>query len=202
MQRREFLKTAALAAAALPAYGQAINKLTDRLSVITGAGNNIVALASDAGSFLVDSGDAAHAQDVLRLAGRVSIVINTHWHPESTGGNDVLGRAGAKILAQLNTQLWMTQDIVHEWEKKTYPARAKEAWPTETFVTAGKASFAGEPIEWALMPNAHTDGDTYVHFTGANVLAVGDAVQPGRFPTLDWLSTGWIGGMQEAQRAI
>jgi glyoxylase-like metal-dependent hydrolase (beta-lactamase superfamily II) len=34
------------------------------------------------------------------------------------------------------------------------------------------------------------------------VLAVGDAVQPGRLPTLDWFCGGWIGGMMNAQRAL
>jgi glyoxylase-like metal-dependent hydrolase (beta-lactamase superfamily II) len=41
-----------------------------------------------------------------------------------------------------------------------------------------------------------------VHFRNANVLAVGDAVQPGRLPTLDWFCGGWIGGMMNAQRAL
>jgi len=41
-----------------------------------------------------------------------------------------------------------------------------------------------------------------VHFKNANVLAVGDAVQPGRLPSLDWFCGGWIGGMQNAQKTL
>jgi glyoxylase-like metal-dependent hydrolase (beta-lactamase superfamily II) len=63
-------------------------------------------------------------------------------------------------------------------------------------------SFGGERIEYGLLPQAHTDGDLFVHFKNANVLAVGDAVQPGRLPTLDWFCGGWIGGMQNAQKAL
>src|SRR5215813_12254192 len=94
-QRREFLQSLATGAAALglsrAAFAQAApsaTKLTDKLTLISGAGNNIVSLAGEGGSLLVDCGDAAHAQDVLKLSGKVTRVINTHWHLESTGAND------------------------------------------------------------------------------------------------------------------
>ncbi len=207
--RREFLQTLAAGAAALTlsraAFADATptaTKLTDKVTLITGAGNNVVSLAGDGGSLLVDCGDAAHAQDVLKLTGPVKTVINTHWHLESTGGNDVMAKAGAKLVSHVNTELWMTQEIIHDWEKKTYPPRAKQAIPTETFYTTAKTTFGGEPIEYGIMPVAHTDGDIYVHFTQSNVLMAGDAVQPGRLPLLDWPCGGWIGGMQDAQRTL
>ena len=178
--------------------------LGTRLRLITGAGNNVIALAGDNGSLLVDSGDAAHARDLLQGAGTVSTVFNTHYHLESTGGNDAMAAAGAKIVAHLNTKLWMTQEIVRDWEGgNVYQPRAKAALPAETFrATSGEMVFAGERIEYGLLTQAHTDGDLFVHFRNANVLAVGDAVQPGRLPTLDWFCGGWIGGMQNAQKAL
>lgn len=209
MFRRSFLQTLAGGAAALTLSraaraddGPVATKLTDKITLITGAGNNVVALAGDGGSLVVDCGDAAHAPDVLRLTGPVKTLVNTHWHLESTGGNDAMAKAGAKIVASVSTQLWMTQEIIHDWEKKTYPPRAKEARPTESFYTTGKTTFAGEPVEYGLMPMAHTDGDIYVHFTQSNVLVTGDAVQPGRLPILDWRCDGWIGGMQQAHRTL
>lgn len=209
LQRRDFLRTLAGGAAALglsrAAFGQttpSAAKLSDKVTLITGAGNNIVALAGDGGSLLVDCGDAAHAPDVLKLAGDVRTVINTHWHLESTGANDAMAKAGAKLVSHMNTKLWMTQEIIHDWEKKVFPPRASEALPTETFYTTGKATFGGEPIEYGIMPMAHTDGDIYVYFTQSNILMAGDAVQPGRLPLLDWPCDGWIGGMQDAQRTL
>ena len=208
-QRREFLHTLvggaaalSLARAAFAQTGPATAKLTDKVTLITGAGNNIVALAGDGGSLLVDCGDAAHAPDVLKLAGSVKTVVNTHWHTESTGANDAMAKAGAKLVSHVNTKLWMTQEIIHDWEKKTFPPRAKEAQPTETFYSTGKTTFGGEPIEYGIMPMAHTDGDIYVYFTQSNVLMTGDAVQPGRLPLLDWPCDGWIGGMQDAHRTL
>lgn len=208
-QRREFLQTLAGGVAALSlspaAFAQAApstTKVTDKITLISGAGNNVVALAGEGGSLLVDCGDAAHAQDVLKLAGKVKTVINTHWHPEATGANDAMAKAGAKLISHVNTKLWMTQEVIHDWENKTYPPRAKEALPTESFYTTAKTTFGGEPIEYGIMPMAHTDGDIYVYFTQSNVLVTGDAVQPGRLPILDWRCDGWLGGMQDAHRTL
>jgi glyoxylase-like metal-dependent hydrolase (beta-lactamase superfamily II) len=208
--RRHFLQTLAGAAALVwsrPAWAQAgpaITTLTGRLTLITGAGNNILVLAGNDGSLLVDAGDAAHAADVLKLTGKVSTVFNTHYHLESTGGNDAMAQAGATIESHMNTRLWMTQEIVRDWEDgRIYPPRAKAALPTEAFrASAGEMTFGGESIEYGLLPQAHTDGDIFVHFKNANVLAVGDTVQPGRLPTLDWFCGGWIGGLQNAQKAL
>ena len=209
LDRREVLQllTGGIAAFSLPAAALAqaelaITSLSPKLTLITGAGNNVVALAGEGGSLLVDCGDAAHAQDVLKRVGNAQTVIDTHWHPESTGANDVMAKAGAKLVSHVNTQLWMTQEIVHDWEKKTFAPRTKEALPVETFYTSGKTTFGGEPVEYALLPGAHTDGDIYVRFPQANVLVAGDAVQPARLPILDWTCGGWIGGMQEAHRTL
>ena len=211
-QRRDFLRALAGGAAALglsrAASAQAAPsspaaaKLSDKLTLISGAGTNIVALAGDGGSLLADCGDAAHAQNVLQLTGPVKTVINTHWHLESTGGNDAMAKAGAKLVSHINTELWMTQEIIQDWDHKVFPPRAKEALPTETFYTTGKTTFAGEAVEYGLMQYAHTDGDIYIHFPQSNVLVAGDAVQPGRLPILDWFTGGWIGGMQTAQRTL
>ena len=211
--RREFLQALAAALAAMPLAvprtigaqaGPVAFKLGERITLITGAGNNVIALADDTGSLLVDAGDAAHASDVLKLVGKVSTVFNTHYHLESTGGNDAMAAADAKIAAHLNTKLWMTQEIIRDWEGgKVYAPRAKAAQPTETFrASSGEITFAGERIEYGLLTQAHTDGDLFVHFKTANVLVAGDAVQPGQLPTLDWFCGGWIGGMMNAQKAL
>jgi cyclase len=184
--------------------GFSVSILGERLRLIAGAGNNVVAFGGPRGTLLVDAGDGTRTSEILQGAGTVSAVFNTHYHLESTGGNDACAAAGAKIIAHRNTMLWMTQEIIRDWEGgKVYPPRAKAALPTETFrATSGEMTFDGERIEYGLLTQAHTDGDSFVHFKNANVLAVGDVVQPGRLPTLDWFCGGWIGGMMNAQRAL
>src|SRR3954469_10661137 len=98
--RREFLQalagTIALACprTTLAQAGPSTQKLTDTITLITGAGNNVLALAGDGGSLLVDAGDLAHARDIMTLAGKVTRVFNTHYHLESTGGNDAMAQGG------------------------------------------------------------------------------------------------------------
>jgi glyoxylase-like metal-dependent hydrolase (beta-lactamase superfamily II) len=48
------------------------------------------------------------------------------------------------------------------------------------------------------MVSAHTNGDMYVHFKNANVIAVGDVASPVKDPELDWITGGWIGGRVDA----
>jgi glyoxylase-like metal-dependent hydrolase (beta-lactamase superfamily II) len=44
-------------------------------------------------------------------------------------------------------------------------------------------------------PAVHTDGDTYVYFPDADVLATGDIVFLGRYPNIDFAYGGSIDGM-------
>jgi len=212
--RREFLlqALAGTAALALPRVGWtqsefSVSIIAGRMRLVTGAGNNVIAFggpSASEGTLLVDAGDGSHTRDILKGTGPVTAVFNTHYHLESTGGNDAFAATGAKIIAHRNTMLWMTQEIIRDWEGgKIYPPRAKAALPTEAFrAPNGEMTFGGEKIEYGLLPQSHTDGDIFVHFKNANVLAVGDTVQPGRLPTLDWFCGGWIGGMMNAQKAL
>src|SRR5207253_1467925 len=81
------------------------------ISMIEGAngfaGGNVAALVGDDGVFVVD--DELHPLTVklkAALAGLskkpVKFVVNTHWHPDHTGGNEGLAAAGAVIIAQDN----------------------------------------------------------------------------------------------------
>jgi glyoxylase-like metal-dependent hydrolase (beta-lactamase superfamily II) len=60
----------------------------------------------------------------------------------------------------------------------------------------------GENIDFGYLLEAHTDGDIYVHFRNANVIAVGDAVSPLRDPELDWFGGGWIGGRVDSLKLL
>jgi glyoxylase-like metal-dependent hydrolase (beta-lactamase superfamily II) len=211
--RRAFLQALAGALGTIPLAlprttvaqaGPAATRLGERISLITGAGNNVLALAGQNESLLVDAGDAAHATNVkeilLKATGKVSTVINTHYHLESTGGNDAMAAAGAEIAAHLNTKLWMTQEIIRDWERgKVYPPRAKAALPTQTFRAAsGEMTFAGERIEYGLLTQAHTDGDLFVHFPKLNLIAVGGVVSAEEWPLLDYRNGAWLGGRVRA----
>ncbi len=182
------------------AAASGIQRLSDTLFVITIPGEaNVVAHTSPDGVVLVDGASAAGAealrQAVAALPGGrpVTTLVNTHWHPEQTGSNARLRAAGATVVAQENTRLWLTTDVTWPWNGRRFTRVPAAAQPNRTF-------FATETIAPGVrgghIPDAaHTDGDMYVHFPEQNVLAVGDAVSGQGWPVVDYITGGWIGGI-------
>ncbi len=202
--RRTFLKTAAAAGVSAGFVFAESAKITatslgDRLFMLTGAGCNIVVETGSSGVVMVDGGLApnasALAQAVAALpnGGPVRTVFNTHWHPEQTGSNQSLGTAGATIIAQENTRLWLQQNITWPWNGRKFQKLPKIAQPNKTFYDQGTLD-SGTRYGY-ISDAAHTDGDLYVYFEQQNVLAVGDAAYGQGWPVMDWWTGGWIGGI-------
>jgi len=175
-------------------------KLTERVSIVSGAPGNVVVLSASDGLVLVDSGSAAMAKAVrTSLAGaRVRTLINTHYHAEQTGGNALFGAAGATIHAHLITRQWLATDYYVPAEDRWVKALPAVALPTVTFREHGELKAGVERIECGYLLEAHTRGDIYVFFRDSNVLAVGDVASPLRDPALDWYAGGWLGGRVDA----
>ena len=178
--------------------------LTDRLSLVTSGGTNVLALSTVDGLVLVDSG-APELTDPLMASlrqlspgGRVGTVFNTHWHPENTGANGVLRQAGATVVAHENTKLWMATPTWIPAEDRYRAPRPQGAQPNQTFRADGSMSAGGERIDYGYLIEAHTSGDIYIFFREANVLAVGDVASPARDPELDYFTGAWIGGRVDA----
>ena len=60
----------------------------------------------------------------------------------------------------------------------------------------------GETVHIVHAPNAHTDGDSFVHFANANALHAGDLFFNGFFPVIDGVYGGSLRGMIEAADAM
>jgi glyoxylase-like metal-dependent hydrolase (beta-lactamase superfamily II) len=175
-------------------------KLTDRVTLITGAPGNVVALSSGDGLVLVDSGSATLAHTVRAGLGgaRVRTLFNTHHHADQTGGNELFGREGAEIHAHVITRQWLATDYYVPAQDRWVKALPKVAWPTRTFRTKGDMKAGEESIEYGYLLEAHTRGDIYVFFRDSNVLVAGDVASPLRDPVLDWYAGGWLGGRVDA----
>jgi glyoxylase-like metal-dependent hydrolase (beta-lactamase superfamily II) len=177
-----------------------ITRVTDAITLLTGAGGNVLALSTSAGAVVVDSGAAEHTVELLAAlgtlpgGGRVQTLFNTHWHLDQIGANEALGRAGAMIVAHEKTRLRLATDYYLPAEDRYRQALPAAAQPTESFYTTGATTVGNERIEYGYLLEAHTDGDIYVFFRDSNVLAVGDAVSPAIDPQLDWFGGGWLGG--------
>jgi glyoxylase-like metal-dependent hydrolase (beta-lactamase superfamily II) len=177
-----------------------IEKLTERVTVISGAPGNIVALSSSDGVVLVDSGSSALAKAVrANLAGAgVHTLIDTHYHADQTGGNALYGAAGTSIHSHLITRQWLATDYYVPAEDRWVKALPAAALPTKTFREKSELKAGVESIECGYLLEAHTRGDIYVFFRDSNVLAVGDVASPLRDPSFDWYAGGWIGGRVDA----
>lgn len=183
----------------------AVVPVSEGFSMLTGAGGNILVRAANTGQMLVDSGAAEFSDAVVKRlsempgAGRVTTLFNTHWHRDQVGGNLAFGKSGATIIAHEKTRARLATDYFVWNEEQYVKALPKEAHPSVTFFT-GEQTLAGDKrIEYGHLLEAHTDGDIYVFFRDANVLAAGDAIAPQRDPVLDWFGGGWLGARADAQ---
>ena len=218
MYRRDFLKTAATVA--FPVWGSsrllsaqqpavAYRRLTDSLAVLDLGESNVLCSSADPqGLVLVDTGartSVSQLTGAIQTFGKdakVQTVFNTHYHVDQTGNNETVGAAGARIIAHEHTRQWMSTDYWVPADNRYEKARAKAAWPTDTFRITGSLKAGAEQIDYGHLPLAHTDGDIYIFFRDSNVLAVGDVASPLRDPAFDFFTGAWIGGRVDAMDVI
>jgi glyoxylase-like metal-dependent hydrolase (beta-lactamase superfamily II) len=205
IHRRSFLRRGLMSAAALSLAGPlraqpAVRQVAPGIRLISGAANGLV-FTTGTGTILVDV-PAPDFGGAGELYGVSPTLINTNWRPEHTAANDALGLAGARIVAHENTRLWMTNDFTVRWEDRRYEPRAVRALPNDTFYTSCEIETGDETIELGHLDQAHTDGDIYVFFRGANVLAVSDLLAVDDYPVPDYSTGGWIGGFRSASERL
>jgi glyoxylase-like metal-dependent hydrolase (beta-lactamase superfamily II) len=192
------------------AAGKALSSepLADGLLWIRGAGANLLALKDTAGLLFIDGGLKASSADVLKLAQRelgvtrTTTLINTHWHPEHTGLNEVLGKQGAKIIAHEQTKLWLSTKVRYQPDDAPILPLPAVARPNQTTWTGGELKAGAETLSYGYLSQAHTDGDLYVKLAKANVLVTGGVVAGNGWPTADWVTGGWINGTVVGYRTL
>jgi glyoxylase-like metal-dependent hydrolase (beta-lactamase superfamily II) len=80
-------------------------KAADGIYMLTGKGGNIGLAVGTDGVFLIDDQFAPLTDKILAAISQVSdkpvkFVLNTHWHPDHTGGNENLGSSGTVTLSR------------------------------------------------------------------------------------------------------
>lgn len=165
---------------------------------------NIAASIGEDGILIVDDQFAPLAEkiDAALTAvqpGPLKFILNTHWHGDHTGGNIEFGPK-APIIAHTNVRKrLMTAQRVFQ---NTIPAAPKAAWPVVTFDTSISIHFNGEEIKVLHFPHGHTDGDSIVFFTTANVIHMGDHFFVGRFPFIDLENGGTVQGYTQNVKSV
>jgi glyoxylase-like metal-dependent hydrolase (beta-lactamase superfamily II) len=210
MRRISFLLAAAFLAA--PAAAQQdfskveirVEQIAPGVAVLFGAGGNIGLSYGEDGNILVDD-QFAPLTDKIAAAVRtldpdpVRFVVNTHWHGDHTGGNEAFGKRGAVILAHANVRKRMSTEQFLAALNQKVPPSPKDALPVVTFGDGVTLHLNGDTLHVVHVANAHTDGDSLVHWQRANVLHMGDTFfHRQSFPFIDLSSGGSIDGLVRA----
>lgn len=172
--------------------------------MLAGRGGNIGALVAEDGVLLVDDQFAPLAPRIRAALeglgqGRVEYVLNTHWHGDHTGGNEVFGRE-SPILAHANVRRRLSSR--QESGDEVREPAPEVALPEITFVDSVTVHFGGQEVRVIHFPHAHTDGDAAVFFSGANVVHAGDLYFAGQLPFVDLASGGDVEGMIRAVERV
>ena len=180
-----------------PQFDMAIRttRITDRVYLLEGAGGNVAAFLWDEGVLLVDDKLAPAGPEVKAAIAAITskpirLVVNSHWHPDHRGGNESLAGDGSVIVAHENVRRRMSVGgFVAVFDRKL-PAAPASALPVVTFTRDVTFHLGGEEISVLHVERAHTDGDSFVLFSDANVLHMGDCYLNGSFPVVDYSSGG------------
>ena len=175
-------------------------RLTDRIYMLEGSGGNIGVSVGADGVLIVDDQFAPLAEKIRAAIGEMgggdpTFVLNTHYHGDHTGGNAHFGEKGV-IVAHRNVRDRLGARRVDD---RPLP---ETALPEITFDEGLSIHFNGEELRVVHFPNAHTDGDGVVFFTGSNVVHTGDLFFNGRFPYVDLRGGGNVQGYIEAVRSL
>jgi len=180
--------------------------LGDNIYMLEGQGGNITVAVGKDGIIMVD-GQYAPLHDKIKAAIEaiskkpIKYLINTHFHGDHTGGNELFARDGATIVSQVNVKNRLAAGTSNGLTGAKTPPAPPAALPSDTYSNFSKIRLEGRVADLKHIANAHTDGDTYVWFKTANVLSTGDTFTNGRYPNIDFANGGNIRGMITATDA-
>lgn len=182
-----------------PQFSQ--SKLSENLYMLSGKGGNLAVSTGKDGILLIDD-DYLDMADKTRAAIKaisdepVKFLINTHWHFDHTGGNEMLGDSGTIIVAHDNVrERLLNGGFIKAFNMDVAPAN-KKALPVVTFAQSMSFHWNNDTID-VIHPSgsAHTDGDAVIFFKNDNVLHMGDLYFNNMYPFIDASSGGSMKGV-------
>ena len=172
-------------------------KVAGTVYMLTGVGGNIGASVGDDGIVVIDDQFAALAPKIVQALNAITdkpikFIINTHYHGDHTGGNEIFARSGT-IIAHDNVRKRLAAGS--SARGRATPAAPRIALPVVTFNDTATIHVNGEDIRAVHFPHGHTDGDAVIYFSQSNVVHMGDDFFNGHFPFIDTENGGSAKGM-------
>jgi glyoxylase-like metal-dependent hydrolase (beta-lactamase superfamily II) len=155
-----------------------IQKVKENLYMITGGGGNTAAFVTANGVVVVDTKNPGWGQAILDKIKTVTdkpvtMIINTHTHPDHTSSNSFFG-ATVEIVAHENTKTNMEKlDLFKGDGSKFLPSKT---YKDKLTLLSGK-----DRIDLFFFGPGHTNGDTWVVFPAINAMHAGDMF-PSKYP--------------------
>src|SRR5207302_9730099 len=120
-----------------------------------------------------------------------------HCHGAHTGGKAHFAKDGVSVVAHDNIRVGLAAGTVSALTGQPVVPVPPEGLPKQTYYGGSFTLEAGgRKAQLTHVANAHTDGDTWVYFADANVLATGDTVNNlKRYQTIDYRNGGDVRGM-------
>jgi glyoxylase-like metal-dependent hydrolase (beta-lactamase superfamily II) len=155
-----------------------IHPVAGSVSYIEGRGGNMGLFVGEDGVFLIDDQYAPLTDRIVRAIRGISdepirFLVNTHMHPDHTGGNENFGRMGTIIFGHDNVRSQMAA------------AGYAEEPPLITYSEDVSFHINGETVHVFKVPDAHTNGDSFIKFMGSNVVHTGDVYRTTTYPYID-----------------
>jgi glyoxylase-like metal-dependent hydrolase (beta-lactamase superfamily II) len=164
---------------AAPPAPMAIKQVKPGLYMVTGFGGNSTVRVTDQGVILVDTknlGDGPYNDLVTQIKSvtpqPVRYVFITHVHQDHSGNIGRFAKAGAEVIAHEGLKRNLETGGV-DGKGYTSPA-GKPDPPTSTYATNREVRVGNARAIGYHFANAHTGGDTVVHFPDLRVIAFGD----------------------------
>jgi cyclase len=177
--------------------------LADNLWLVKGPGGNTLIAADTDGLILVEGVAPELADEYLAFvrdtagSDTIKALINTHWHPESSGLNAALREQGVDVISHANTKQWLGSTIRRRGDEILHTPVGREALPNRIFYDTLSLPFRGATIELGHLVQAHTDGDVYAWFPAQKILFTGPAVRTDSWSAVDEATNGWVGGLMD-----
>jgi glyoxylase-like metal-dependent hydrolase (beta-lactamase superfamily II) len=179
--------------------------LGNKTYMLMGQGGNITVAVGTDGVIMVD-GQFAPLSEKIKAAIKaiapvpIKYLINTHYHGDHTGGNENFAKDGVVIVAHDNIRVRLAAGTIQGLTGNKVAVRPAEALPKQTYFGGSMpVETGGRKAQLSYIANAHTDGDTWIYFADANVLATGDTFNNlKRYQNIDFANGGDVRGMIRA----
>jgi glyoxylase-like metal-dependent hydrolase (beta-lactamase superfamily II) len=167
----------------------AIQHIKDNLYKVPGAGGNTTVFIREDGVVLVDTKLANNGEAILNQVRTVTdkpvtMIINTHSHPDHNGSNDYFKKADSKIevVTHANTKKWVDAN------PNSNPAMK----PDRTFTDKMTLGTGKDRIDLYYFGAGHTDGDAFIVFPSVRAMCIGDLMAWNMAPLIDPAAGGSI----------